>query len=294
MNRHLFRSIVLQTLFEMDFKGLSMKEGRQVFSRNIQEFATDAKSNGFLEALFEGVLSQKEKIDDIISKAAPDWPLEKISIIDRNVLRLGLYELLFSDHKEVPYKVAINEAIELAKTFGSENSGKFVNGVLGTVYKELGEPGRDDKPEGDKIKKDLPVEVLVGAIVYSRDGDDVYLALVHDVFGHWTLSKGKIKENEDLKDGVRRKVKEEIGLDVVVEEELGSNEYVAHDPERGRLKKQVKYFLVKSDFVDLKLGESGGLDDARWFKLKDILDLNFYEDIMPIVTKAVKLLVSKH
>jgi N utilization substance protein B len=94
--------------------------------------------------LLSGVINKQKIIDEIIEKAAPGWPIDKISAVDRNVLRIGLYELLFGDRKEVPPKVAINEAIELAKSFGGENSSRFVNGVLGGVYKEIGEPGKDD------------------------------------------------------------------------------------------------------------------------------------------------------
>jgi N utilization substance protein B len=107
-----------------------------------------------------------------------------------------LYELLFSDRKEVPAKVAINEAIELAKNYGGDTSGRFVNGVLGAVYKEIGEPGKNEiskRKMKDVPDKDLPIEELSGAVVYARDGDEVYLALIHDIFGHWTLTKGKLK-----------------------------------------------------------------------------------------------------
>jgi len=136
----------------------------------------------------------------VISKAAPEWPLERIAPIDRNVLRLGLYELLFADRDKVPAKVAINEAIELAKSFGGENSGRFVNGVLGAVYKELGEPGKDEisKKKKEVPYEQMPVQHLGGAVVYAKHGGEIYLALVHDIFGHWTLSKGKIATSPSL------------------------------------------------------------------------------------------------
>ena len=92
----------------------------------------------------DGIILRKKELDAIIEKAAPDWPLEQIAVIDRNALRIGLYELLFADRGEVPPKVAINEAIEIAKNYGGPNSGKFINGVLGTIYRELGEPGKDE------------------------------------------------------------------------------------------------------------------------------------------------------
>ena len=150
-NRHLSRSVVLQALFEWDFSGQPDKQVSAIIARDVKEFAPGLNDISFMEDLMKGILAKRTDLDDIIVKAAPDWPLDKISPVDRNVLRLGLYELLFSDRGEVPAKVAINEAIELAKTFGGETSGRFVNGVLGAVYKELGEPGKDDAPLKKKI-----------------------------------------------------------------------------------------------------------------------------------------------
>ena len=296
-NRHLARSVVLQTLFEWDFNGLNKKEATEALARNTAEFAPDMGAPAFTEKLFKGVLEKQQDIDLIITKAAPEWPISKIAILDRNVLRIGLFELLFSDHTEVPPKVAINEAIELAKTFGGEHSSKFVNGVLGSVYKELGEPEKDAPPR--RIRKEnvpydkLPIQKLGGAVVYARDGGDIYLALVHDIFGHWTLSKGKIEENENEEEGTVRELKEELGLDIKIIERLGVNEYPANDPKLGKIRKHVNYFLAESPFSNIKLGTSGGLDDGRWFKMQDILTLNFYSDILPIITKAINILLGK-
>ena len=297
-NRHLSRSIVLQTLFEWDFNSSNQKSSLASLKRNTEEFAPGSDDTNFMEDLLKGILKKQKELDTIIEKAAPEWPLDKISMVDRNVLRIGLFELLFGQRDQVPPKVAINEAIELAKNFGGDQSGKFVNGVLGAVYKELGEPGKDDVgKKKSKIKNEdmpddqVPVEHKGGAVVYSREGDDVYLALVHDVFGHWTLSKGGVEKDEKLEDCVTRKVKEELGVDVDVKEKLGENSYIAYDPEKGKIKKQVTYFLAESPHADLTLGSSGGLDDAKWFRLAEILDLNFYDDILPLVTKAVKKLL---
>ncbi len=294
-NRHLSRSVVLQSLFEWDFRGQHDKEVKDIILRNVKEFAPGMGDSSFVSDLLENVLAKRVDLDKIIEKAAPDWPLDKISVVDRNVLRMGLFELLFSDREEVPAKVAINEAIELAKTFGGENSGKFVNGVLGSVYKELGEPGKDAVTKKKKKIEDIPyeqmpVQNLGGAVVYARKGDEIYLAFVHDIFGHWTLSKGKIPAGVDIKEGTIAKVKEEIGLNVKIKEDLGNNEYIASDPELGKLRKQVHYFLAESKFETIKLADKPGLDDAKWFKLSDIAELNFYNDILPIVTKSVTFL----
>ncbi|MFA6295325.1 MAG: transcription antitermination factor NusB [Candidatus Paceibacterota bacterium] len=298
-NRHLSRSVVLQSLFEWDCRGQHDEEISAIVGRNSKEFAPGMSDVSFVDELVKGILAKKEDLNDIIVKAAPDWPIDKISPVDRNVLRLGLYELLFSDREEVPAKVAINEAIELAKTFGGETSGRFVNGVLGAVYKELGEPGKDTAPVSKSKKiaeipyEEMPIQHLGGAVVSAKMGDEIYLAFVHDIFGHWTLSKGKIADNISPADGTIAKVKEEIGLDVKIIADLGTNEYIANDPEIGKIRKQVHYYLAEAPFGDLTLAKKPGLDDAKWFKLNDILELNFYNDIMPIVTKAVTMLSEK-
>src|SRR4051812_40535000 len=210
-NRHLSRSIVLQSLYEWDFGKKSEEEAREIFKRNAEEFAPGMADFAFMDTLLSGVLAKRKELDNIIEKAAPDWPIDKISVMDRNILRLGLYELLFADRKEVPAKVAINEAIELAKNYGGDTSGRFVNGVLGAVYKEMGEPGKDEvsKKKFKNVPDDkLPIERLSGAVVYAREGDEVYLALIHDIFGHWTLTKGKMQEGETEEEGTIRNVKD--------------------------------------------------------------------------------------
>lgn len=251
----------------------------------------------FIESLMKGIIAKREDIDNIIMKAAPDWPIDKISPVDRNVLRIGLYELLFSDRNEVPAKVAINEAIELAKTFGGDTSGRFVNGVMGAVYKELGEPGKEavssKQKKAEVPYEQMPIQHLGGVVVYGKDAGEIYMAFVHDIFGHWTLTKGKIPEGVDSREGTVAKVKEEIGLDIDIKSDLGSNEYIANDPEIGKIRKQVHYYLAESKFDKLNLAKKPGLDDAKWFKLADIQELNFYDDILPIVTKAVTLLSLK-
>ncbi len=297
-NRHLSRSVVLQSLFEWDFRGCHDEKAKEIVERNAKEFAPGMSDISFISDLMVNVLAKRSDLDKIIEKAAPDWPLDKISVVDRNVLRVGLFELLFADRAEVPAKVAINEAIELGKTFGGDNSGKFVNGVLGSVYKELGEPGKDATPKKKKKIEDIPYEQmpiqnLGGAVVYAKKGKEIYLAFVHDIFGHWTLSKGKLEGSEDVRQGTVREIKEEMGLDIVIEQDLGTNEYIANDPERGKIRKQVHYFLAQSKFDTIQLGKSGGLDDAKWFKLADILELNFYNDILPIVTKSIQFLTKE-
>ncbi len=134
-NRHLARTLAMQTLYEWDFNGKKKEGISSAMEHNLKEFAPEFDDKGFVKELIDGVLANAEDIDALITKYAPEWPLEQITVVDRNILRLGLYELKFSP--SVPSKVAINEAIELAKTFGGESSGRFVNGVLGAIYKDM-------------------------------------------------------------------------------------------------------------------------------------------------------------
>lgn len=136
-SRHLSRSIVMQSLYEWDFYGRKEDSLDKIVERNIEDFGPGLEDLDFVRQLAKGVYDHIKDIDNVIEKAAPEWPITQIPLIDRNVLRIGLYELLYANKEEVPPKVAINEAIELAKTFSGRTSGKFINGVLGTVFKQL-------------------------------------------------------------------------------------------------------------------------------------------------------------
>lgn len=140
-NRHLGRIIALQTLYEYEFRQNAHDEQvslDEVLARNIERYERTIDDKAFVKRLVEGVERQKEELDSIIQPIAPEWPIEQIARVDRTILRMAVYEL-----KElgdiVPPKVAINEAVELAKAFGADSSSKFVNGVLGTAYKKLTE-----------------------------------------------------------------------------------------------------------------------------------------------------------
>lgn len=153
-NRHLARALAMQSLYEWDFHG-GEKDAPAIIQRNLDEFAPELDEKEFATNIVTDVLSHRAEIDATISKFAPDWPLEKITTVDRNILRIGTYELIYN--KEIPSKVAINEAIELAKTFGGESSGKFVNGVLGAIFRNQLEQGiakEADKPKEKEVKED--------------------------------------------------------------------------------------------------------------------------------------------
>lgn len=153
--RHLIRTVILQSLYEWDFYN-QKKDITAILERNLAEFAPGIDEPEFAWKIMKGVAEHIKGIDNIIVKAAPEWPLDKIAVIDRNILRIGLYELLYADPNEVPPKVAINEAIELAKNYGGPNSARFTNGVLGTIYRELGDRPTSPAKRGESEKKEEP------------------------------------------------------------------------------------------------------------------------------------------
>src|SRR3989344_5120712 len=194
-NRHLSRSIVLQTLFELDFNKFQDLDVRATVARNIREFALGMEDDAFVYALADQV-----------------------------------------------------------------------------------------------IKKRAPVEKFGGALVYAREGGNLYLALVHDVFGYWTLSKGHIDSEETEEEGTMKRIKEEIGLPIEIKEKLGDNEYVASHPEKGKILKKVAYFLAESEYRPFHFEPSGGLDEAKWFQIKEVPELRIYNDIIPLIGKAIEII----
>lgn len=147
-NRHLARTVALQTLYEWDFNQLTGDMVGEVLTRNTKEFAEGFDEGDFARELVQAVVQKQGTLDGLIAKYAPEWPIEKITLIDRNILRLGIVELLYLDN--IPDKVAINEAIELGKTFGGVSSGKFINGVLGAIYRDKLKEEEHEEGNGNK------------------------------------------------------------------------------------------------------------------------------------------------
>ena len=156
-NRHLARTLALQTMFAWDFNGKKFDNLDELIANNFQNFAPNFNDDGFVGELVYGAVKNYSEIDKHICKYATEWPLDQITILDRNVLRLGIFELLYT---KTPPLVAINEAIEVAKSFGSDSSGKFVNGVLGALYNDLPEErkvsGKKEKTESGPEEAEKP------------------------------------------------------------------------------------------------------------------------------------------
>lgn len=277
----------MQTLYEWDFNGRDPAVIDGTLEKNIEEFGPGIEDKKFPRRLVLGVIDNLGKIDNIIEKAAPEWPIAQIATVDRNILRLGLYELLFGDYEAVPPKVAINEAIELAKSFGGESSGKFVNGVLGTVYRELGEPDKDHRKNEKRLRKE---EDYVGAVIFRRERGKIYWAMVRDIFNHWTFVKGHREPEETPENACLREVGEEVGLQSKVLTELGQNTYPATTEHGDNVLRRVTYFLVETAEEKITLEEGKGLTDAKWYLMEEVKKTKHYEDTNHIIDAAIKKL----
>jgi transcription antitermination protein NusB len=287
-SRHLSRALVLQTLFESDMMGvLHTDEPAAILKRNAKEFTLGASDIAFAESLLKGVLGKQAEIDAVTVQAAPQWPLDKIAPIDRNVLRIGLYELLFGDRASVPPKVALNEAIEIAKSFGGEQSGKFVNGVLGTVYKDIGEPQKGDAPKALTVAEDA----LAGAVVLTGRSTNTKVALVLDVFHRWSLPKTKLEPGELTQAAALRAAARELGIPVKIGAPLGEHRYRAHQP-GGEVDRAVSFFLATVE-SPLPLTCAGdGVVEAQWVAVHDLAAVALYEDQRAIIDVALATYVA--
>jgi transcription antitermination protein NusB len=287
------REIVIQALFESDFNDtLDTTNVEAVLKRDALEFLLLESVPEFAQTLASGVVLKREVIDQIIEKAAPEWPMHKISIIDRALLRLGIFELLFGSELNIPPKVAINEAIELAKAFGGDTSRKFVNGVLGGIYKEMapadsGEVGKSG--EIQKEKKRVETIQMAGAIVYRRNEDKLEIAMVRDMFKHWTLPKGTISEGETKEACAMRKVKEEINLEIKIEKNIKENEYTADSKQGLITKKHVSYFIARAITESIQTEPTNtGILEAKWALVSDLDNLKIYKDIRDMIQAEIK------
>ncbi|HCL99923.1 MAG: N utilization substance protein B-like protein [candidate division CPR2 bacterium GW2011_GWC1_41_48] len=288
-NRHLARIVAMQTLYEWDFRKIKLGEEipreqiLEVLKRNTEEFAKSIDNIDFISVLVGGTLDNVKEIDSILAPAAPEWPIDQIAGVDKAVLRLGIYELIFS--REVPPKVAINEAVELAKAFGGENSSKFVNGVLGTVYRN-----------SDIYEEEAEAVEASGGLVYRKENDDIYFLLIKDRFEKWTVPKGRVEDDEDTEKAAIRETSEETGIkDLNIESKLGRFEL--HSKKDGeKVLKKVEVFLIRTneENIDMAKVVDPEVKDVRWFKAENAVHNAGYENTEDLINEAIRIITKKH
>ena len=282
-NRHLARTLVLQGLFQWDFNQ-RQENPHQLLEFNRKEFAQDLDDQGFSEELLTNVLAKIDEIDKLITQYAPEWPLDQITIVDRNVLRMGIYELKFA--QAIPPKVAIDEAIELAKNYSGTSSGKFVNGVLGSIYKDM-----QTKGEKKDLEVEPPRQFSAGGVVFRKEGNDYKFILVFDAYNKYTFPKGHIEDQEDKETAAQREVCEEIGIKQTKSHGyLGSIDIKVNEPNKRSVPKTVFYYLIETHDQALQVTTDPEVKDALWVTREEAMEKISYENAKEIFKLALEKL----
>jgi N utilization substance protein B len=281
-SRYEQREVVIQALFEADFyESLDVETVQAVLHRDSKEFLLLEEAPEFALNLGIGTVLKKEIIDQIITKAAPEWPLEKISLIDRALLRLGIFELLYGSEYNIPPKVAINESIELAKAFGGDNSRKFVNGVLGGIFKEMQDSGQIPNPQ--KQQK-IVVEELVGACLYKQEAGVWKVGFIGDIFKHFTWPKGHILGDKSQIEMLKEITLKEASVECSPTEILGENSYIA-DSKDFILRKRVVYYMAEV-LEERVFVASEGIVSFVWMSEAELAGVKLYKDMRSLIKKA--------
>ncbi len=271
--RHQSRIIVLQSLYEWDFD--DAKNLEEIMERNTQTsgYKVDAE---FCQKMIKGIKEKSEGIDGYIRKTAPEWPIEQIAAIDRAVLRIGIFELIFD--QEVPPKAVINEAVELGKTFGGENSGKFINGVLGTIYRASSRYETED------------TIISAGGIVYRVEDGITYFLAVRNMHNKWTFPKGKVEEEETWQEAAKREIEEETGVkDLDIVSEVGEIKFTDKS-DTSPIKKNVHFYLARTTQKDITAKNDAHTDSVAWMTEEELRQKLDYPNLINLLDKAKEMM----
>ena len=226
--------------------------------------------------MIKGIKEKSEGIDGYIRKTAPEWPIEQIAAIDRAVLRIGIFELIFD--QEVPPKAVINEAVELGKTFGGENSGKFINGVLGTIYRASSRYETED------------TIISAGGIVYRVEDGITYFLAVRNMHNKWTFPKGKVEEEETWQEAAKREIEEETGVkDLDIVSEVGEIKFTDKS-DTSPIKKNVPFYLASPTQIDITAKNDAHTDSVAWMTEEELRQKLDYPNLINLLDKAKEMM----
>ena len=288
--RHQSREIILRTLYNLDILDnihsyididSVMNILRDDKELSGEEIVDDVD---YSQIILKGVLDRITTIDEIITKAAPEWPINKINIIDRNILRIGIYEILFTKDNGTPPKVAINEAIELAKEYSSDKSSSFVNGVLGTIYKELYNNITEDNKEDFIIKNNII------CIPYCIDKNMTYIGFVEDYHKKWAFAKDIMDDNISLEDNIIKILNNKFAPIINILDFNKITVINSIDNKDHKIKNNDTYYLIRTDKINTTVTDNKNIKSAEWIKTNTINELNKYNELNGILNKIYEKL----
>lgn len=291
--RHQSREIVLRTLYNLDILGdlhsyINIDTAINILAENNKLSPDDiVDDKDYSQAVFRGILDKITTIDEIISKAAPEWPIDKINIIDRNILRIGIFEILFAADNGTPPRVAINESVELAKEYSSNKSSGFVNGVLGSIYKELYDKSSENMSDG--LDKEEILNII--CIPYNIHKDIIYIGFIEDSYKKWSFAKDTQDNNLQLEDNIIQILNNKFApVSNIIEYSKITvmNNYKEINDKK--IKSIDSYYLVNIDNIETNPLDKINIKSAKWVRIDEINKLSKYSEMTNVLNKIYEKL----
>ena len=293
--RHQSRELILKTLYNLDvlddlkpYTDINYVIDTMNKIRVID--SVDSKDDlDYSKKILSAIIDRINTINDILTKAAPEWPLDKINIIDRNILRIGIYEIIFANDEGTPPKVAINEAIELAKEYSGQKSFSFVNGVMGTIYKEIFNNKELEQNQQKENKKEIS---FIECVPYSLDKNMLYLGFILDKNKKWCFPKSEEDKNKNIEENILNILNNKFDVIERINEytKLTNKSITLSKREGEKIKENTTFYLIKMDYKIINSPNTDKSISAKWIKSNEIEKLNKQNDIEDIINKTLEKL----
>ena len=293
--RHQSRELILKTLYNLDvlddlkpYTDINYVIDTMNKIRVID--SVDSKDDlDYSKKILSAIIDRINTINDILTKAAPEWPLDKINIIDRNILRIGIYEIIFANDEGTPPKVAINEAIELAKEYSGQKSFSFVNGVMGTIYKEIFNNKELEQNQQKENKKEIS---FIECVPYSLDKNMLYLGFILDKNKKWCFPKSEEDKNKNIEENILNILNNKFDVIERINEytKLTNKSITLSKREGEKIKENTTFYLIKMDYKIINSQNTDKSISAKWIKSNEIEKLNKQNDIEDIINKTLEKL----
>lgn len=294
--RHQSRELILKTLYNIDvlddLKPYTNIDYVIEIMNKVREIDSSIESKDdteYSKKIISAIVDRINTINDILTKAAPEWPIDKINIIDRNILRIGIYEILFASEEGTPPKVAINEAIELAKEYSGQKSFSFVNGVMGTIYKEI---YNNTKIESNDHKENIKAIHIIECIPYSVDKNILYIGMILDKNKKWCFPRLEENKDKNIEENILNVLNNKFTSIESLNEytKLTDKNITLSKKEGEKIRENTIYYLVKMEYKIINTLDNTKSISVKWIKSNEIEKLNKQHNTDEIFNKTLEKL----